>query len=97
MAKLSADAGLPGPLALLVGFGVGTLCGLLNGLLITRLKLPPFIVTLGTLNIFFALEPVHLAERNDPRLRHVGPAAVDRVTSSSSATRASPTARWSCS
>jgi fructose transport system permease protein len=55
MAKLSADAGLPGPLALLAGFGVGLLCGLLNGLLVTRVKLPPFIVTLGTLNIFFAL------------------------------------------
>src|SRR5918992_1480940 len=55
MAKLSADQGLPGLLALLIGFGVGTACGLLNGLLVTRLKLPPFIVTLGTLNIFFAL------------------------------------------
>jgi len=55
MAKLSADQGLPGLLALLIGFGVGTTCGLLNGLLVTRLKLPPFIVTLGTLNIFFAL------------------------------------------
>ena len=30
-------------------------CGLLNGLLVTRLKLPPFIVTLGTLSIFTAL------------------------------------------
>ena len=28
---------------------------MLNGLLVTRIKLPPFIVTLGTLNIFFAL------------------------------------------
>jgi fructose transport system permease protein len=55
MAKLSADQGLPGLLALLVGFGVGTTCGLINGLLVTRLKLPPFIVTLGTLNVFFAL------------------------------------------
>jgi fructose transport system permease protein len=55
MAKLSADSGVPGLPALLIGFGVGTACGLLNGLLITRLKLPPFIVTLGTLNIFFAL------------------------------------------
>src|SRR5918993_1174693 len=55
MAKLSADSGLPGPLALLAGFGVGLLCGLVNGLLVTRIKLPPFIVTLGTLNIFFAL------------------------------------------
>src|SRR5918999_492967 len=55
MAKLSADQGLPGVLALLVGFGVGTACGLVNGLLVTRLRLPPFIVTLGTLNVFFAL------------------------------------------
>jgi len=36
----------------LVGLLVGTLCGLLNGLLITRLKLPPFIVTLGTMSAF---------------------------------------------
>src|SRR3954466_2203139 len=55
MAKLSADNGVPGLLALLLGFGVGTACGLLNGALVTRLRLPPFIVTLGTLNIFFAL------------------------------------------
>jgi fructose transport system permease protein len=55
MAKLSADAGLPGSLALAVGLVVGTACGLTNGLLVTRLKLPPFIVTLGTLNVFFAL------------------------------------------
>src|SRR5215208_7112704 len=55
MAKLSADSGVPGLLALLIGFLVGTACGLLNGTLVTRLRLPPFIVTLGTLNIFFAL------------------------------------------
>jgi fructose transport system permease protein len=34
---------------------VGTGCGLLNGLLVTRLRMPPFIVTLGTLSIFTAL------------------------------------------
>jgi fructose transport system permease protein len=55
MAKLSADAGVPGALALAAGLAVGTACGLTNGLLVTRLKLPPFIVTLGTLNVFFAL------------------------------------------
>jgi len=55
MAKLSADQGVPGLLALMIGFGVGTACGLVNGLLVTRLRLPPFIVTLGTLNVFFAL------------------------------------------
>ncbi|GLZ28468.1 ABC transporter permease [Lentzea sp. NBRC 105346] len=55
MAKVSAEQGVPGPLALLLGFVMGTVAGLLNGLLVTRLKLPPFIVTLGTLNVFFAL------------------------------------------
>ncbi len=60
MAKISADyfgaeSGLGGFVALFIGFSVGTGCGLLNGLLITRLRLPPFIVTLGTLSIFFAL------------------------------------------
>jgi fructose transport system permease protein len=55
MAKLAADEGVPGLLALIIGFGVGTVCGLINGLLVTRLRLPPFIVTLGTLNVFFAL------------------------------------------
>jgi fructose transport system permease protein len=55
MAKLSADSGVPGLLALLLGFACGTACGLINGALVTRLRLPPFIVTLGTLNVFFAL------------------------------------------
>lgn len=34
--------------ALLAGVGAGALCGAVNGLLITRLKVAPFIVTLGT-------------------------------------------------
>jgi fructose transport system permease protein len=58
MAKLATDGGLPGPLALIVGFLLGTAMGLANGLLVTRLKLPPFIVTLGTLSIFFSLNSV---------------------------------------
>jgi fructose transport system permease protein len=55
MANLSAEFGVPGIAALLLGFACGTAFGLLNGLLITRLRMPPFIVTLGTLSIFFAL------------------------------------------
>jgi fructose transport system permease protein len=55
MGRISAEAGLPGILVLIVGFAIGLTCGLANGGLITRLRLPPFIVTLGTLNIFFAL------------------------------------------
>ncbi|MBP7049690.1 MAG: ABC transporter permease [Phycisphaerae bacterium] len=34
------------------GIGTGLVCGLLNGALITRLNLPPFIVTLGTMSAF---------------------------------------------
>ncbi len=55
MAKLNAEQGVPGPLALLIGFVVGLACGAVNGLLVTRLRLPPFIVTLGTFSIFFAI------------------------------------------
>lgn len=58
MAKFATEWGLPGFLALLVGFLLGTSMGLLNGILVTRLKLPPFIVTLGTLSIFFSLNAV---------------------------------------
>jgi fructose transport system permease protein len=54
-AKLSADGGVPGPIAILIGVAVGTLAGAVNGLLVTRLKLPPFIVTLGTLSVFTAM------------------------------------------
>jgi len=41
-----------------LGFVLGTAMGLFNGLLVTRMKLPPFIVTLGTLSIFFSLNSV---------------------------------------
>lgn len=39
-------------LGTLSGICAGTLCGMLNGGLITSLKLPPFIVTLGTMSIY---------------------------------------------
>lgn len=39
-------------LGTLAGIGMGLLCGLLNGSLITLLNLPPFIVTLGTMSAF---------------------------------------------
>lgn len=54
MAKLVKDGAVPGPVALLIGLAVAVLAGALNGFLVTRIKLPPFIVTLGTLSIFTA-------------------------------------------
>lgn len=44
-------AGLPIPLAILCGVGVGVLAGLINGLLITRVQINPFITTLGMMGI----------------------------------------------
>lgn len=58
MTLLAGKAGMPPWLALLLGVGVTTVAGLINGLLITRVALPPFIVTLGTMNIAFALTQI---------------------------------------
>ena len=59
MTKLAVDAGVPVPLAILLGVAVTAAFGLVNGLLVTRIKLPPFIVTLGTFNIAFAITQLY--------------------------------------
>ena len=59
MTKFSVDFGMHPVLAILCGLGVTCLFGLANGLLITRIKLPPFIVTLGTMNIAFAITQIY--------------------------------------
>src|SRR5947208_12714056 len=53
--KLWRDAGLPIWLAALATLGLGGLGGSLNACLITRLRLPPLIVTLGTFSLFRGL------------------------------------------
>src|SRR4051794_17675905 len=55
MATLAADGGMPGLLAIAIGILLAVAGGFLNGLLVTRVGLPPFIVTLGTLSIFTAI------------------------------------------
>ena len=42
-------------LAALGGIGIGALCGAVNGLLVTRLKILPLIVTLGTMSLYRGL------------------------------------------
>ena len=59
MTKFAVNLGVPPILAILCGIGASTLFGLLNGVLVTRVKLPSFIVTLGTLNIAFALTQIY--------------------------------------
>ncbi|MGH2344956.1 MAG: ABC transporter permease, partial [Chloroflexota bacterium] len=46
--------GIPVPLAIAAGVGAAIGLGLLNGILVAFIRLPPFIVTLGMLNIAFA-------------------------------------------
>ena len=46
---------MPVEVAFVLGLLVGLACGCLNGLIVTKLQLPPFIVTLGTWSIFGAL------------------------------------------
>ena len=53
--KLWRDAGLPPWVAGLCTLGIGALCGGFNALLITRLRLPPLIVTLGSFSLFRGL------------------------------------------
>ncbi len=59
MTKFAADFGLSAPAAIACGIAVTTLFGLVNGLLVTKVKLPSFIVTLGTLNIAFAITQLY--------------------------------------
>ncbi|MGZ8376123.1 MAG: ABC transporter permease [Gemmatirosa sp.] len=59
MTTLATAHGVPVPLAIAAGMGVTTLFGVAHGLLVTGLRLPPFIVTLGTLNIAFALTQLY--------------------------------------
>ena len=59
MTGLAVSSGVPAFLAILIGIAVTIGFGVVNGLLVTRLGLPPFIVTLGTLNIAFALTRIY--------------------------------------
>jgi rhamnose transport system permease protein len=51
----SYAAGVPLPLAILLGLAAGTAAGLFNGLFITLLDLHPLVVTLGTFALFQGL------------------------------------------
>lgn len=59
MTKMAADFGLSAPVAITLGIAATAAFGLINGLLVTKAKLPPFIVTLGTLNIAFAITQLY--------------------------------------
>jgi fructose transport system permease protein len=68
MGQLAIGHGVPVYLAIIIGIGAGTAMGLFNGWLVAKIKLPPFIVTLGTLSIFRALK---LAYSGSESIRNV--------------------------
>ncbi|MBO6638040.1 MAG: ABC transporter permease [Roseitalea sp.] len=54
MGQFTFRYGLPPEVAVACGLLCGTLCGFLNGFLVAKMKLPPFIVTLGMWQIVLA-------------------------------------------
>ncbi len=52
LGTMAMESGQPILVGVLIGILTGAACGFLNGFLITRLRVNPFIVTLGTLGIF---------------------------------------------
>lgn len=76
MTKLAVEQGLHPLLAMLCGIGVTCAFGAINGLLVTRARLPSFIVTLGTMNIAFAITQLYSKSQTvtnlPPMLTHIG-------------------------
>ncbi len=54
MGQFTFRYGMPAELAIICGLAVGSICGFINGFLVARVKLPPFIVTLGMWQIVLA-------------------------------------------
>jgi fructose transport system permease protein len=59
MAKMAVDNDVPAFFAVLLGILTCAAFGLINGGLVTALRLPPFIVTLGTFSICLALTHIY--------------------------------------
>jgi fructose transport system permease protein len=61
MGMLTFRVGIPAPISILVGLVAGTAMGAVNGFLVARMRLPPFIVTLGTWQIILAANYLYSA------------------------------------
>ncbi len=57
--------GLPATLAIMAGIAVGAACGFVNGFLVTRFRLPPFIVDARNREHLLRAEPLVLRQRDD--------------------------------
>ena len=60
---MAAEAGYGTPALVLIGLGVGLLCGAVNGVLVTRLGLPSIVVTIGTMSLFRGIAYIVLGDQ----------------------------------
>ncbi|WP_299285761.1 ABC transporter permease [uncultured Tateyamaria sp.] len=60
-AAVQMGVGTPG--LVLIGLGVGLLCGAFNGVLVTRLGLPSIVVTIGTMSLFRGISYIVLGDQ----------------------------------
>lgn len=81
MGQFTFRYGIPAPVSVACGLAAGALIGFINGWLVAKVKLPPFIVTLGTWQIFLATNFLYSAnetirsqdiEANAPFLQFFG-------------------------
>ena len=59
MGQFSFRYGIPAEITIVIGLAAGALMGYCNGWMVARLKLPPFIVTLGTWQIILAANYIY--------------------------------------
>ncbi len=61
MGQITFRYGVPAELSIVIGLAAGALMGACNGFLVAKMKLPPFIVTLGTWQIILATNYIYSA------------------------------------
>ena len=59
----AAQMGVGTPGLVLIGLGVGLLCGAFNGVLVTRFGLPSIVVTIGTMSLFRGISYIVLGDQ----------------------------------
>jgi len=60
-AAVQMGVGTPG--LVMIGLGVGLLCGAFNGVLVTRMGLPSIVVTIGTMSLFRGISFIVLGDQ----------------------------------
>ncbi|MBX5151377.1 ABC transporter permease [Rhizobium lentis] len=59
----AAQAGIGTPGLVLIGIGTGLACGIFNGVLVSVLKLPSIVVTIGTMSLFRGISYIVLGDQ----------------------------------